>query len=76
MNESVISLVSEGVGQLVSGYVSEVVNSKNYCAVTEFIIQSFLLYHYFLVISLTGVIVLFSVPRLYEDHQVRNKIEQ
>lgn len=61
------------MGQLVSGYVSEVVN--NNCAVTEFI-QSFLLYHYFLVISLTGVIVLFSVPRLYEDHQVRNKIEQ
>lgn len=67
-------MVSEGVGQLVSGYVSEVVNSN--CAVTECIIQSFLLYHYFLVISLTGVIVLFSVPRLYEDHQVRNKIEQ
>ena len=41
--------MNEGVGQLVSGYVSEVVN--NNCAVTEFIIQSFLLYHYFLVIS-------------------------
>lgn len=65
--------MNEGVSQLVSGYVSEVVNN---CAVTEFIIRSFLLYHYFLVISLTGVIVLFSVPRLYEDHQVRNKIEQ
>lgn len=67
-------MVNEGVSQLVSEYVSEVVN--NNCAVTEFIIQSFLLYHYFLVISLTGVIVLFSVPRLYEDHQVCNKIEQ
>ena len=66
--------MNEGVSQLVSEYVSEVVN--NNCAVTEFIIQSFLLYHYFLVISLTGVIVLVSVPRLYEDHQVRNKIEQ